>query len=251
MRKTTVDQHYVRKSPQGDYSKGVDSEISAMSKKNIFVAVCSSYQTAEKAIYSLQQAHFNVRRVSVIGKDYFYLAEFSSDALPEEKRLLADVMTFWGRIWRLLSGDAFLRLEGIGSIIVAGRISDSIRKAGTNPALYHAHSPLRASMLAVGIASENLAKFEAALQSDRLLVIVQGDPHEVLAAAKILKLRENYSKSKAGNTELGELRQAGSNSAKAEDKKSADLPPELMPVKEKDKMASEMNRKVERRINER
>jgi hypothetical protein len=156
-------------------------------KSNTLIVILSSYQTAEKAIHSLQTVNFNVHKVSVIGKDYFPAGLNASTHATEEKKCFSEIISFWSRIWGLLPGDAFFRIKGIGSIIVAGPMAETMRKAGTNPKLFHVCSPLQAAMLAIGISNENLKIYEAALQSDRFLVIVRGNAGEITAAGKIFK----------------------------------------------------------------
>ena len=220
----TVNCHCAKESSKSKRFGDIDFGLPTMSKTNIFVAICSSCQTVENAVHSLQQAHFSVRKVSVIGKDYFRINEVPSDTSSERKHSLTDAMTFWGRIWRMLPGDAFLRLQEIGSIIIAGPISHLMRKAGTTPALFQTPSLLRACMVAAGISNENITRYEAALQSNRFLLIVQGSPDEVMAAAKILKSFGRSSKTKAKNAESSGLGQAGSHAAKAMDKTLDPIP---------------------------
>lgn len=137
---------------------------------------------------------------------------------------LSDVMAFWGRIWKLLPGDAFIRLEATDSIIVAGPISDSMREAETDPSHFHTCNPLRACLFAAGISNENLAGYEAALKSGRYLVIVQGNRQEVPEAASILKSSGCFGVAKARKAELSALKRAARNPAKVMDKTSDPIP---------------------------
>lgn len=162
-----------------------------MSKRNASVFVCRSYQTAEKAVNVLRAAGYNVHKLSVIGKDYPDVGDdVAASTLDGKKRSLVEVRSFWCRMWRLLSEDAFLNVEGIGSIIVAGSMTEPVLGTWQTPKIPEVRNPLRAGMRSVGIAKSNLTTYEEALQANCFLVIAQGHPVEAGAAMKILKFCE-------------------------------------------------------------
>jgi hypothetical protein len=178
--------------------------LRTMSKRNAFVYMCRSYRAAERAVRSLQAAHFNVRNVSIIGRDYFSFDGAAEASSTGAKKLLTEGKAFWNRMWRLLPGDAFLNIRGIGPIIAAGPISDLMRAAATNPKFFHIRSPLRASLDALGISEENVTRYEAALQSDRFLVLAHGNSAEVMAAGNILKSDATFNETKSKHAGLAE-----------------------------------------------
>ena len=163
-----------------------------MSERNVLVLICRSYQAAEQAVHLLQAGCFNVAKVSIVGRDYYGLGAGAPGSAKDGKFLL-EVSAFWCRMWNLLSGDAFFKVEGIGSFIVAGEMSQQMRAASTNPLLFHAYSPLRACMHAIGITNGNLVRYEMALRSDQFLVIVHGNQAEIVAAGSILQASEKFS----------------------------------------------------------
>jgi hypothetical protein len=158
-----------------------------MAGKNSLVVICRSYQIAERAVHTLQASHFNVQKVSVIGRDSFDAFDHAEVSVPKGKKSVLEESAFWFRLWQLLSGDAFFRIDGIGSIIVSGPISETMRDAGTNPKFFHACSPLKACMLAIGISSEKLHRCESALRSGHFLLVVHGSPCDIRAAEIVLK----------------------------------------------------------------
>ncbi len=161
-----------------------------MFRKNAFIFLCRSHQLAEKAITELQEARFNVKSLSIIGKDHLgYIDAANRATSAEKKNRLSEVFSFWNRMWRLLSGDAFINIEGIGPVIVAGPMAESMLAAWTSPRLFQTTNPLQAGLRVLGIAKEDTAKCAAALQEERLLLIAQGEPAEIQAAVRILKSR--------------------------------------------------------------
>ncbi len=158
------------------------------SKRNASVFICRSYQSAEKALNALREAGFSVHKLSVIGKDYPGVVDDAAAPPPDgKKRSLVEVRSFWCRIWRLLRSDAFLSVEGIGSVVVAGSMTEPVLATWRTPRLLEVRNPLRAGMRAIGIDKSNLTTYEEALQSDCFLVIARGNQVEVDSAARILR----------------------------------------------------------------
>lgn len=166
-----------------------DYRLPATPETNISVVICRSFQSAEKAVHTIREAHTNIPKLSIIGRDYFDLGQSASVSSPSGSHPVSEIMAFWGRVWPLLSGDAFIKIKGMGSIIVAGPLSKAMRQAGTNPAFFHAHRQLRTYMLAIGISGKRLIRYEAALRSNCLLIVLCGRPNEIEAAGNILKAR--------------------------------------------------------------
>jgi hypothetical protein len=159
-----------------------------MTKKNASVFVCHSCKAAEKAVNLLRTAGYNAHKLSVIGKDYPDVGDdVAASTLDGKKRSLVEVRSFWCRMWRLLSEDAFLNVEGIGSIIVAGSLTEPVLATWRTPKILEVRNPLRAGMSAIGIARSDLAAYEEALQANCFLIVAQGNPVEIVAAMEILK----------------------------------------------------------------
>jgi hypothetical protein len=159
-----------------------------MPKKNVSVFICHSCKAAEKAVNLLRTAGYNVHKLSVIGRDYPDVGDdVAASTLDGKKRSLVEVRSFWCRMWCLLSEDAFLNVEGIGSIIVAGSMTEPVLETWRTPQILEVRNPLRAGMRAVGIARSDLTTYEEALQANCFLVIAQGNPVEAIAAVEILK----------------------------------------------------------------
>jgi hypothetical protein len=167
-----------------------------MAENDALVIICSSCQVAEKAVRRFQAAHFNVQKISVIGRDSFDACDAAENSPSGGKKPLPDESAFWARLWQLLPGDAFLRIKGIGPIIVSGPISQTMREVGTNPKFPHACSPLRTCMLAIGISTERLHRYEAALRSGHFLVVVRGSRSHIRAAEKLLHSFSSGSEAK-------------------------------------------------------
>jgi hypothetical protein len=184
-----------------------------MSRENVIIFICRSYQSAEKAVNALQAAHFNVKILSILGKDHLgYIDAVNSAASDAKRNPQSEMFSFWNRMWRLLSRDAFINVEGIGFIIVAGPMAESMPAAWTSPRFFQTTNPLEAGLRVLGIAKEDTARYASALQEECLLLIVQGKPAEVLAAVHILKSRRRKQSDRKQPVEEVERVHVGHNS---------------------------------------
>src|SRR6202046_2544932 len=92
-----------------------------MSNTSSVVAVYESHDLAESAIRKLQKDGFDMKKLSIVGKDYhteehvvgYYTA---CDRMTYWGKMGA----FWGGFWALLFGSAFFWVPGVGPLLVAG-----------------------------------------------------------------------------------------------------------------------------------
>ena len=92
-----------------------------MSEKNAVVAVYPSHSQAEEALKELQKSGFDMKKMSIVGKDYHSDEQVVGyyNAGDRMKRW-GKYGAFWGGFWGLLFGSAFFAIPGIGPVLVAG-----------------------------------------------------------------------------------------------------------------------------------
>ena len=88
---------------------------------NSIVAIYPSHTAAEAAIKELQQSGFDMKKLSIVGRDY-HTDEHVVGYYNTGDRMKAwgKIGAFWGWIWGCLFGSAFFFIPGIGPLIVAG-----------------------------------------------------------------------------------------------------------------------------------
>ena len=93
-----------------------------MSNTNSVVAVFESHDQAEDAIRELQKDGFDMKKLSIVGKDY-HTEEHVVGYYTTGDRMAywGKLGAFWGGFWGLsLFGSAFFWVPGIGPLLVAG-----------------------------------------------------------------------------------------------------------------------------------
>ena len=92
-----------------------------MTEKNSCVAIYNTHTEAEGAIKELQKSGFDMKKLSIVGKDYHteeHVVGYynTGDRMKSWGKLGA----FWGGLWGFLFGSAFFFVPGIGPLVVAG-----------------------------------------------------------------------------------------------------------------------------------
>ena len=77
--------------------------------KNVVVAVYNDHAGAEAAVKELQKAGFDMKKLSVVGRDYHTEEQVVGYYNTGDRmKLWGKFGAFWGGLWGLLFGSAFL-----------------------------------------------------------------------------------------------------------------------------------------------
>ena len=91
------------------------------SDTNSVVAIFESHGQAEDAIRELQKDGFDMKKLSIVGKDYHteeHVVGYYNAG--DRMKYWGKLGAFWGGFWGLLFGSAFFWIPGIGQVLVAG-----------------------------------------------------------------------------------------------------------------------------------
>jgi len=157
-------------------------------KKSAAVAVFDHHNQAEAAIKELQRAGIDIKKLSIVGRDYhteenvvgYYNA-------GDRMKYWGKMGAFWGGIWGLLFGSAFFWVPGLGPLVVAGPLASWIVGALEGAAVVGGLSALGAGLYSIGIPKDSILSYEAAIKSDKFLVVAHGAPDDVRKAKEILE----------------------------------------------------------------
>ena len=162
-----------------------------ISKTNSVVAVFQSHDQAEEAVRELQKDGFDMKKLSIVGKD-----------VHTEERVVGyyttcDRMTywggmgalwgaFWGGMWALLVGSAYFVIPGIGPILAAGPIVVWIVSALEGAVVLGGLNALGAGLYSIGIPKNSVVKYETAVKSGKILLVAHGTAEDVERAKELL-----------------------------------------------------------------
>lgn len=153
-------------------------------------AVLAVYRTradAEAAIKALQNGSFDMRKLSIIGRDYHTEADvLGYYNMGDRVRFWGKLGAFWGGLAGLLLGSAFLFIPVVGHVIVLGPLVSWIANGLAGAAITGGMSAFGAALYSIGIPKDSILAYETALKADRFLLIAHGTAAEVQRAREIL-----------------------------------------------------------------
>ena len=159
-----------------------------MSVNNSVIAIYGNHAAAEEAVKELHKSGFDMKKVSIVGKDYHSEEHVmgyynTGDRVGYWGRLGA----FWGAIWGFIFGSALFFIPGIGPVLVGGPLVVSLLGALEGAVITGGLSALGAALYSIGIPRDSVLKYETSLKADKFLLIVHSTVEEVKKAHEILE----------------------------------------------------------------
>ena len=167
-----------------------------MSDKHEVVNVFPSHVEAEAAVLDLQKAGFDMRKISIVGKDY-QTSEHVRGFLTWKDTAKAGAGeagywgSFFGGLFGILTGVGLLFIPGVGPVIVAGHAAgvlagwlEGMILGGVGAAVA---GGLVGALVGLGIPKEQALKYETEIKVGKFVVIASGTDEEIDRAHQILK----------------------------------------------------------------
>jgi len=158
-----------------------------MNTNNAIVAIYPSHTEAEAAVKELQHSGFDMKKLSIVGRDYHtdeHVVGYYN--IGDRMKYWGKIGAFWGWIWACFFGSAFFFIPGIGPLIVAGPLVAWIVGALESAVVVGGLSALGAGLLSMGIPKDSILKYETALKTDKFVVIAHGTAEEASRAREIV-----------------------------------------------------------------
>jgi len=159
-----------------------------MAEKNSVVAIFNIHTEAEAAVKELQKAGFDMKKLSIVGKDYHseeHVVGYYNTG--DRVKYWGKLGAFWGGLWGILFGSALFFIPGIGSIVVGGPLVAWIIGVLEGAAILGGFSAVGAALYGIGIPKNSIVKYETSLKSDKFLLVAHGTREEVEKARTILE----------------------------------------------------------------
>jgi hypothetical protein len=151
------------------------------------VAIYPSHIAAETAIRELQQSGFDMKKLSIVGRD-IQTDEHVVGYYNAGDRMKAWGKTgaFWGGLWGLLFGSAFFLIPGIGPLLVAGPLVAWIVGALEGAIVVGGVSAIGAGLYSLGIPKNSILQYETALKTGKFVLIAHGSVNDITHTKEIL-----------------------------------------------------------------
>ena len=158
-----------------------------MADTDSVVAIYTNHTDAEEGIKELQKSGFDMKKLSVVGKDYhtdeqvvgYYNA-------GDRMKYWGKWGAFWGGFWGLLFGSAFFWVPAIGPVLVGGPLVAWIVAALENAVVVGGVSAIGAGLFSIGIPKDSIVTYETAIKVGEYLVVAHGTSADADKARDIL-----------------------------------------------------------------
>jgi len=158
-----------------------------MTDTNAVIAVYDDHSAAEDAVKELQKSGFDMKKLSVVGKDYhtdeqvvgYYNA-------GDRMKYWGKLGAFWGGFWGLLFGAAFFWVPAIGPVLVGGPLVASIIAGLENAVVVGGLSAIGAGLFSIGVPKNSILTYDTAIKAGKYLVVAHGTSEEAAKAKNIL-----------------------------------------------------------------
>jgi hypothetical protein len=158
-----------------------------MTKTEPCVAVYGTHQEAEAAVKELQTSGFDMKKLSIIGRDYHteenVVGYYNTG---DRMKYWGKMGAFWGGLWGVLFGAAFFWVPGIGQILVAGPLVSAIVGGLEGAALLGGLDAIGAGLYSIGIPKDSILQYQTALKANKFVVVAHGTAEEVSRAKGIM-----------------------------------------------------------------
>jgi uncharacterized membrane protein len=154
---------------------------------NAVVAIYKSHTEAEAAVKELQRSSFDMKKLSIIGRDQHtdeHVVGYYNAG--DRMKYWGKMGAFWGGIWGLLFGSAFFLIPGVGPFLVAGPLVGWIVGALEGAVVVGGLSAIGAGLYSLGIPRDSILRYETALKTGKFVVIAHGTAAEVARARDII-----------------------------------------------------------------
>ncbi len=148
-----------------------------MGERNAVVAICNTHTEAEAAIKELKQAAFNVKKLSIVGKDYH-----------TDKHVVGyydtgdDHLKYWGTV-----------IRGIGPVLIAGPLLGWVLDALEETRVNGGVTAIGAALNNLGIPKASVKNYELVLKSSKFILMAHGTADEVALAQSIIQTKRGRS----------------------------------------------------------
>ncbi len=151
-----------------------------MSEMNSVVAIFESHNQAEAAVRDLQKSGFDMKKLSIVGKDYHTDEQVVGYYTAGDRVMYWGTLgAFWGGLWGLLFGSALFLIPGVGPLLVAGPLAGWIVGALEGVVVGGGFGALGAALASIGIPENSILQYEASLKAGKFLLILHATPQEV------------------------------------------------------------------------
>ncbi len=143
---------------------------------DIAVALYDQHTQAENAVKALQRSGFDVKKISIIGKDYEteeHVIGFLNAG--DRAKIFGKYGAFWGGLMGVLFGSALMFVPIVGHIIILGPLAAMLFSGLQGAVVVGGVGALAGALMSIGIPKDSVLRYETALRANKFMLMVHGD----------------------------------------------------------------------------
>lgn len=155
---------------------------------DLAVALYDQHTQAENAVKALQRAGFDMKKISIIGKDYEteeHVIGFLNAG--DRARIFGKYGAFWGGLMGVLFGSALMFVPILGHIFILGPLAAMLYSGLQGAVVVGGVSALTGALMSIGFPKDSVLRYETALRANKFILMVHGDRQEISRAQEVLK----------------------------------------------------------------
>jgi uncharacterized membrane protein len=155
---------------------------------DIAVAIYDQHAQAEDAVKALQRAEFDMKKISIVGKDYEteeHVVGFLNGG--DRAKIFGKYGAFWGGLMGVLFGSALMFVPILGHIVILGPLAAMLFSGLQGAVVVGGVSALAGALTSIGIPRDSVLRYEAALKANKFILMVHGDTQEISRVQEVLK----------------------------------------------------------------
>ncbi len=156
--------------------------------QDLAIAIYDRHGLAEEAVKRLQHAGFDMKRISIVAKDYEteeHVVGYLNAG--DRAKIFGKFGAVWGALVGVLFGSALLFVPVVGHIVVLGPLAATLVEGVAGAAVVGGTSALVGALSSLGIPRNSVLRYETALKANRFLLVVHGTADEIERARELLK----------------------------------------------------------------
>jgi len=160
----------------------------SLNNSDIAVALYDQHTQAENAVKALQRAGFDMKKISIIGKDYHaeeHVIGFLNAG--DRAKIFGKYGAFWGGLMGLLFGSALMFIPILGHIVILGPLAAMLFSGLQGAVVVGGVSALAGALMSIGIPKDSVLRYETALKANKFILMVHGDSQEISRAQEVLE----------------------------------------------------------------
>jgi uncharacterized membrane protein len=162
-----------------------------MKQENSMVALYDTHEEAEQAVKKLQKSGFDMKQLSIVGKDYHTdEAVVGYYNMGDRMKSWGGMGAFWGGIWGLLFGSAFFMIPVVGPLLVAGPFVAALVGVLEGAVVVGGLGVIGAALADIGIPKDSIVEYETQIKAGKFMLIANGTHAEVQKARVALGVEE-------------------------------------------------------------